>query len=83
MTFCPASLGRLQRLDVLVGKKAFQFHNQTFTSSPAWELAVVPLGTGTGYERIHISLSNKGGPIESSKVTELQKNCSTSYVQVL
>jgi hypothetical protein len=50
-------------------KKAFQSYNWILTSFPAWGLAVVLLWTGPGDSRIRVSLSNHGGPIESSKVT--------------
>jgi hypothetical protein len=58
-------------------KKKIQSHNQTFTSFPAWGLAVVPVGTRMGDSRIRVSLSNQGGPIESSygKLTlKIQEN---------
>jgi hypothetical protein len=54
--------------------KAFQSYNHTFTPFPAWKLAVVPVGTGTGYLRIRVSLSNRGGPIKSSKATYTDKH---------
>ncbi len=48
--YCPASSGSLDRGDFLVGKRAFQSLNQTFTvyiSFLAWGLDVL-VGTGMG-----------------------------------
>jgi hypothetical protein len=55
--------------EVSGGTKVFQSYNRTFISIPAWELVVVPVGSGSGGMRIHVSLSNQGGLLESSKVT--------------
>jgi hypothetical protein len=42
-------------------------YNQIFTSFPAWELVVVPVGTAIGDSRVRVFPSDLGGPINSSK----------------
>ncbi len=56
-------------------RTSVQSYNQTLISFPAWELGVIPVGTGTGDLQIHFSLSNQGGPIKHSQVTWHKKHC--------
>jgi hypothetical protein len=65
----------LERRDFLVGKRVFiQSYNETSTFLLAWGPAVVPVGTSgcpsedrIGDSGSNVSLSNQGGPIESSR----------------
>jgi hypothetical protein len=62
--------------EVSGGTKVFQSYNRTFISIPARELVVVPVGSGSGGSRIHVSLSNQGGLLESftGNMTQMKKN---------
>ncbi len=68
MTLLSCFLGKSGKMRSSSSKKAFQSYNQTITSFPASDLVVASVRTGTGDSRICVSLSNEGGPIESSKV---------------
>jgi hypothetical protein len=68
--FCP-HLPHYQRYSLLCLSSykgsSFFFYNQTFLLFLAWGLRIVPGGTGMGDMRIPGSLTNRRGPIESSR----------------
>jgi hypothetical protein len=51
---------------VLLKRIFFCPYYQTFVSFLAWELAVIPVGTGIGDSGVQVSLSKQGGLLESS-----------------
>ncbi len=66
MTLSPCFLWRFGMMGSSVMKK-FSVPQPDLYLIHSWWLAVVPVGTGTGYSRISNSLFNQGGPIKSSQ----------------